>query len=404
MSVPAASAEATSAAPPREGASGEAFDAGFAGSRGLELVRGSGAWVEDAAGRRYLDGTSMVGVASLGHAHPAIAAAAADQAGRLVSCFASYGNDARARLLERLHGILSPLDRFFLCNSGTEAVEAALKLARARTGRPGVVALAGAFHGRTLGALSATFRSHHREAFQPLLPGFRHVRPGDAPALERELAAGDVGLVLVEVVQGEGGVRCVDGDFLRAAQELARRHGALLAVDEVQTGIGRTGAWLAHRAERLDPDLVCLAKGLAGGVPIGVLAFRSALGGLEVGQHGSTFGGNPLACAVACAVLEVIEARGLCQRAAELGTKALARLRAELAPGPDRPVRDVRGRGLMLGIELEGASAPVQRRLQERGYLVLGAGPRVVRLLPPLVIQEGELDQLLDALVAELAP
>jgi acetylornithine/LysW-gamma-L-lysine aminotransferase len=378
------------------------LDAGFSGSRGLSLVRGEGVWVFDDAGRRYLDATSMYGVASLGHAHPALAEALATQAGRLVSCFASYENDRRTALFERLFARLAPLDRFFLCNSGTEAIEALLKLARAVTGRPGVVALAGAFHGRTFGALSATFRSKHRDAFQPLLTGFRHVRPGDTAALAEALSAGDVGLFLAEVVQGEGGVRPIDGAFLREAQELCRAHGVVFGVDEVQTGIGRTGRWFAFQHHDISPDAVCLAKGLAGGVPMGALAFRSSLGKLEAGQHGSTFGGNPLACAAACAVLDTVEAEGLCERAARLGEGLLARFREELAPGPDRPVREVRGRGLMLGLELAEASAPVQRRLQERGVLALGAGLRVLRLLPPLVIGEDEIDLLATSVIEEL--
>lgn len=377
------------------------FDAGFSGHRGLELVRGEGAWVEDATGRRYLDATSMYGVAALGHGHPGLARAIAAQAETLVACFASYANDRRAALLERLAALLAPLDRFFFCNSGTEAVEAAIKLARAATGRPGVVALSGAFHGRTLGALSATFRGKHREAFRPLLDGFVHVRPGDLEALDAALDGG-VGLVLVEAVQGEGGVWPVDPGFLRAARDLARERGALFGVDEVQTGMGRTGRWFGFEHSGVEPDLVCLAKALGGGVPIGALAFRGSVSGLEVGSHGSTFGGNPLACAAALFVIETLERERLVERAAEHGRRLLGRLRETLRPDPAGRVRDVRGLGLMIGVELDAPAVPVQRRMQERGFLVLGAGPRVVRLLPPLVTEWADLEALGDALCEEV--
>ncbi len=370
-------------------------DAGFAGFRGLELVRGEGPWVFDATGRRYLDATSMYGVALLGHSHPALTEALAHQAATLMSCFSSYANDRRNALLNRLAELLEPLDRFFLCNSGTEAVEAALKLARLATGRPGVVSFSRGFHGRTFGSASATVRGTQRDQLAPLLEGFRQVRPGDHAALAAELRRGDVGLVLTEVVQGEGGVYPLDGDDLRAVQQAAREAGALFAVDEVQTGVGRTGRWFGYRHHDLDPDFVTLAKGLGGGVPIGAVAFRSSLGRWPAGTHGSTFGGNPLACAAALATLDVVTREGLVEVAARRGERLRQRLRA----GCGDRVREVRGVGLMLGLDLEGASATTQRRLQDRGFLVLGAGPRTLRLLPPLITPEAELDRLADAII-----
>jgi len=379
-----------------------ALDANWAGFRGLELVRGEGPYVFDTEGRRFLDATSMYGVAALGHAHPALARAVAHQSGRLTSCFASFANDARNELLGRLHTLLDPLDRFFLCNSGTEAVEAALKFARRSTGRAGVVALAGAFHGRTLGSLSATFRSKHRDAFQPLLPGFAHVRAGDTAALERALDADGTGLFLAEIIQGEGGVRPVSGAFLHRAQELCRERGILFAVDEVQTGIGRTGRWFGFRHHGLEPDLVCLAKGLGGGLPIGALAFRAAADAVDLGSHGSTFGGNPLCCAAANSVLETIETEGLVEQTAQAGARLLAHLRQLLANELGTRVRDVRGQGLMIGVELAASGVPVQKRLQDRGFLVLGAGPRVLRLLPPLTTPWEALEELGTALAEEV--
>lgn len=387
------SSQATSALDPT------AHDAGFAGHRGLVLTRGEGCHVIDDAGRCYLDATSMYGVASLGHAHPALTTAIAEQAGTLISCFASYANDRRAELQARLVELLDPLDRIFLCNSGTESVEAAIKVARATTGRSGAVALIAGFHGRTMGALSATFRPRHKDAFGPHLAGFTHVRPGDLEALDAALTE-DVGLVLVEVVQGEGGVRPLDGAYLRAVQALCRERGALFAVDEVQTGVGRTGRWFAYRHHGLDPDLVCLAKGLGGGVPIGALAFRASQVDLAAGSHGSTFGGNPLSAAAAIAVLDALAAEGLVERAADHGRRLVERLDTLLEGSSI--VRAVRGLGLMIGIELTVASAPIQRRLQQRGFLVLGAGPRVLRLLPPLTITWDELEGLATAVAEEV--
>lgn len=375
-------------------------DSGLYGFRGLELVRGEGSWVFDNEDRRYFDATSQYGAALLGHAHPALAEALAEQSRRLISCFGSYANDRRTELYERLARHLAPLDRFFLCNSGTEAVEGALKFARRFTGRTGVVALSGAFHGRTFGALSATFRSKHRDAFQPLLEDFHHVRPGDLEGLEERIATGTIGLFLAEVVQGEGGVRPLHLDFLRAARELCRNHGVLFGVDEVQTGPARTGRWFAYQHADLDPDLVCLAKGLGGGVPIGAIAYASGQTPFETGSHGSTFGGNPLACAAACSVLDTIEAEGLVETAERNGERLFSRLSEGLSRS--ERVRALRGRGLMIGIELAKPSVPVQQRLQERGFLTLGAGPRVLRLLPPINTPWNELEELANACIEEI--
>lgn len=373
-------------------------DAGFAGYRGLDIVAGEGSYVFDSAGRAYLDATSMYGTASIGHAHPELAEALADQAQRLVACFGSWGNDRRHELYGVLQRLLDPLDRFFLCNSGTEAVEAALKLARLATGRAGVVTLARSFHGRTFGALTATSRNSHRVDFEPLLPGFTSVRPDDLEAAREALDPERVGLFLCEVVQGEGGVHPLDDGYLRAVRALCRERGILFAVDEVQTGIGRTGAWFAYRRADLDPDLVCLAKGLGGGVPIGAVAFRGALCDVPAGVHGSTFGGNPLACAAAAVTCGVLERDGVVEGVAEAGGRMLSQLRERVG---DR-VRDVRGRGFLVGIELAGAAQPVLRRLQERGVLALSAGRRVVRLLPPLTTPPEVLDDLVEAVAEEV--
>jgi acetylornithine/LysW-gamma-L-lysine aminotransferase len=358
------------------------------------IVRGLGAEVWDETGRRYIDCVAGQGSANLGHCHPAVVRAVQDQAARLISCPATLGNDARAALLRRLAEVTPPgLDRFFLCNSGTEAVEAAIKAARLTTRRPGIVAARRGFHGRTLGALSATWERAYREPFEPLVPGVRFVPFDDVPALEAAIDA-TVGLVLLEPVQGEGGVYPASPGYLRAAADVCRERGALLALDEVQTGFGRTGTMFACDAEDVAPDLLCLAKSIAGGVPMGALAFGPRVEAFPPGAHGSTFGGNPLACAAAVAAIGALVDERLPERAAETGAYLLDRLRGLDAP----QVRVVRGRGLMIGLELRGRARPVVAALRERGVLALVAGLTVLRLLPPLVITCEQCDEVVEAL------
>ena len=376
-----------------------AHTSGLYQKRGLTIVRGRGALLWDAEGREFIDCIGGHGAASLGHCHPAVVDAIARQAGRLILCPESLFNDQRARLLERLSR-LGPgrPRRAFLCNSGTEAIEAALKFARLTTGRTGVVACMRGFHGRTMGALSATWEKSYREPFAPLVPGFEHVPSGDLAALQAAVGEGTAA-VLLEVVQGEGGVRPGSAEFLQGAQALCRERGALLVVDEVQTGLGRTGRWFGCDHFGLEPDLLCLAKALAGGVPMGAVLIGDRVGPLTPASHGTTFGGNPLACAAALAALEAIEREDLPGRARELGEHALARLRAMDAPA----VREVRGLGLILGVELKTKATPVIQELQRRGVLALAAGPTVLRLLPPLVIERGQLDRVLDEVAGALA-
>jgi len=372
--------------------------AGVYGLRGITWVRGAGATVWDAAGRAYVDCTAAYGVASLGHCHPAVVSAIRVQAETLISCPGIFANDQRALLLEELAAVLpTGLDRVFLCNSGTEAVEAALKFARLTTGRPGVVAATHGFHGRTMGALSATWKPQYREPFAPLVPGFRHVPYDDLAALEQAVTE-DVGAVVLEIVQGEGGVVPGSAAFLQGAQRLCRERGALLIVDEVQTGFGRTGRFFAVEHHDLAPDLLCLAKGIAGGFPMGAVALGPRLAMLGVGVHGATFGGNPLACAAARATLRVLRAEDLPAQAAAKG----AYLRERLQAIQSRRIREVRGVGLMVGIELRERVVPVLQALQDAGVLALNAGPTVIRLLPPLVISYDELDRAVEALATVL--
>ena len=360
----------------------------------LALVRGSGAWVWDAEGRAYLDCAGGHGVANVGHAHPAVVQAIADQAARLAACPNGFYNDQRALLQAALVRIAPPgMERVFLCSSGTEAVEAALKFARLATGRVKFVAAMRGFHGRTWGALSATWNKAYRQPFEPLLPGFSFVPYNKAEAMDQAITD-ETAAVILEVVQGEGGVIPGDGAYLRGVQALCRERGALFIVDEVQTGFGRTGRMFAGEHHGLAPDLLCLAKAMAGGLPMGAVLIGERVGALPAKAHGTTFGGNPLVCAAALATIGCLEAEGLPQRAAALGERLLAGLRAIQRTSP--LVREVRGLGLMAGVELKAPSGPYLAALAGRGVLALTAGANVMRFLPPLVIDESEIDLLIE--------
>ncbi len=364
----------------------------------LSFVAGCGAELVDSEGRVFLDCAAGHGAASLGHAHPILARSIADQAGRLITCTPSYGNDQRAEYLARLSDVLpAGLGRPFLCNSGTEAAEAALKYARLSTGRSGVVACVRGFHGRTMGALSVTAEKRYREPFAPLVPGASHVPYNRVEALEAAVDE-NTAAVILEVIQGEGGVRPADEAFLAAARAACDAAGALLIVDEVQTGFGRTGRLLAIEHSGLRPDLVCLAKGIGGGVPMGALAMADHLDPWPPGAHGSTFGGNPLACAAGLCVLNVLQG-GLLDHARAMGERLMGGLRSI----DSKRVREVRGRGLMVGVELRERVAPVLAELQQRRIIALPAGPQVLRLLPPLVIEADQIDHLLTVLQEVLA-
>lgn len=372
---------------------------GVQAKRALTIVRGQGATVWDDAERAYIDCTAGQGVANLGHCHPRVVAALQAQAATLITCQEAFYNDQRALLLHELSAILpAGLQRVFLCNSGAEAVEAALKFARLSTGRTQIVAAMRGFHGRTFGALSATWEPHYREPFQPLVPGFAHVPYNNMDALAAAIT-GETAAVLLEVVQGEGGVRIGSAAFLQAAQTLCRERGALLLIDEVQTGFGRTGRLFGVEHYGLEPDMLILAKALAGGVPMGAVALGPRVAALAPGSHGATFGGNPLACAAARATLAALQDEQLAEQAAAKGAWLLLQLRAL----PHRRIREVRGLGLMIGIELRERAAPYVQRLQQRGVLALPAGPTVMRLLPPLVISYEQLEQVVAALDEVLA-
>lgn len=363
----------------------------------LAFVRGEGATLWDAGGQAYLDCTSGHGVANLGHAHPKVAAAIAAQAARLVTLFETFPNDQRAALMARLTALTPGLERVFFCNSGAETVEAAIKFARLSTGRSGVIATMRGFHGRTLGALSATWNKKYREPFEPLVPGFSHVPYNNIEALEKAVTEETAALIL-EPVQGEGGVVPAEAGYLEAAQAICAQRGALLIMDEVQTGFGRTGKMFGYQHSSITPDLLCCAKSLAGGLPMGAVLLGQKVQNLVPGSHGSTFGGNPLACAAALAALEVMTSEDLPGQAAEKGAYLLAKLKTIASPH----IREVRGLGLMTGIELKQKVAPYLKALQDKQIIALNAGMTVIRLLPPLVITYSQLDTVAAALAAVL--
>ncbi len=358
------------------------------------FVRGDGATLWDADGRRYLDGMAGIAVASVGHANPRLADAIAAQARRLIVCPQNLGNDVRTAFVERLVGHLPPsLRRVFLANSGAEANEAALKWARVATGRRRVVAAERGFAGRTLGALAMTWEPKYREPFEPLAVPVDFVRYDDAAELEAAVGD-DTAMIWLEPVQGEGGVHPASPTYLRRAREIADERGALLAFDEIQTGVGRSGRFLASEHAGVVPDLVTLAKGLGGGVPIGALAMTDAVAAaMPAGGHGTTFGGNPLAAAAGLAVLEELEARDLLAHAERMGRRFREGIEALGSPR----VREVRGLGLLLGVELDEPVAPFVAGLRQAGLLLINAGANVIRFVPPLVISEAEIDEALAA-------
>ena len=365
------------------------------GTPALELVTGSGAEVWDAHGRRYLDLVSGVAVNALGHAHPAVVAAVTDQIGRLGHVSNFFVHEPVLNLAERLQGLLEAPDSHVLfCNSGAEANETAFKIAR-RTGRPHIVAAQNAFHGRTMGALALTGQQPKRAPFEPLPAGVSHVPYGDVAALDAAVD-GDTAAVVLEPILGEAGVIVPPEGYLRAARDITAARVALLVIDEVQTGIGRTGVWFAHQAAGIVPDVVTLAKGLGGGLPIGAcIGIGDAGRLLEPGQHGTTFGGNPVCCAAALAVLDTIVGEGLLEHVQQVGKVLTTGIEALGHP----LVTDVSGAGLMIGVGLASpVSAAVSSTARDAGYLVNNAVPNRIRLIPPLVLTEAQAAEFLDVL------
>jgi acetylornithine/LysW-gamma-L-lysine aminotransferase len=359
--------------------------------REIALVRGEGPYLFDAEGRRYLDAMSNYGVAILGHADPEFAEALSLQLQTLATCHQSFYNDVRAELLLALAEIAPPgLMRSFLSNSGAEAIEAALKFARVATGRTQLVAAKRGYHGRTLGALAATADQKYRAPFEPLTPAVTHLSFNDTDALAAAVNE-ETAAILLEPIQGEGGIWPADAGYLQAARQIADEHGALLLFDEIQTGF-RTGAPWAATAANVVPDILVTAKALANGLPIGLTMTTEAISqAIPAGAHGTTFGASPLACRAALVTLRALRERDLYARSTQLGAELRERLQALESP----KIRQVRGRGMMIGVELKERVTPTLRALQERGVLVLPAGPTTFRLLPPLVWEQDQIDEFI---------
>ncbi|MGR8933251.1 MAG: acetylornithine/succinylornithine family transaminase [Gammaproteobacteria bacterium] len=364
----------------------------------VTFERGQGAWLWDTDNNRYLDALAGISVCNLGHAHPSVQRAICQQSGKLLHTSNLYGIAAQEQLAERLTA-LSGMDNAFFCNSGTEANEAAIKLAR-RYGHnlgidaPAIVVMDKSFHGRTMGALSATGNSKVQQGFEPLLDGFIRVPYNDVAAVEQTVAQHDnIVAILVEPIQGEGGINIPANDFLTRLRELCDRQELLLMLDEIQTGMGRTGKFLAFQHNSILPDVCTLAKALGNGVPIGAcLARGKAADILTAGMHGSTFGGNPLACAAALATLDALLDEGWIEQAVLKGQSITAKLREQLANLPQ--VSDIRNLGLMIGIDLAAPCADLVKQALDAGVLINVTAEKTVRLLPPLVIEKDQIDLL----------
>jgi acetylornithine aminotransferase len=364
----------------------------------VTFERGEGAWLWDTQGRKYLDALSGIAVCGLGHAHPAVTEALCTQANRLLHTSNLYGVALQERLAAELTAVAG-MSKAFFCNSGAESVEAAIKLARLyghqrQIAQPAIIVAEKSFHGRTLATLSATGNRKVQAGFEPLVQGFIRVPYNDVEALHAVARnSPQVVAVLIEPIQGEGGINIPADDYLQNVRELCDRHGWLMMLDEIQTGMGRTGRWFAYQHYDLYPDVIAVAKGLANGVPIGACLARGAAAEVyQPGNHGSTFGGNPLACSAALAVLATIKTGRLVERAAALGQRLLSGLQAGLADC--ELVADIRGRGLMIGIELKRPSTHLPATGLEQGLLFSVQSEKVIRLLPPLIISDAEADAI----------
>jgi acetylornithine/LysW-gamma-L-lysine aminotransferase len=360
--------------------------------RDIVLVRGKGARLYDEKGNEYIDCAANVGVSNIGHGNEAVAKAVNAQYLELGNCYSMFYNPVRARLAEKLIAIApGRLNKVFFCNSGAEAIEAALKFARASTGKKEIIACMRGFHGKTMGALAATWGPEYQKPFAPMLPGLKHVPYNNIAKLEAALGD-DTAAVLLEPVQGEGGVRVGRKQYFEEVRDLCDANNVLLIMDEVQTGFGRTGTLFACEQFAV-PDILCLAKAIAGGLPMGAVLCSEKIK-VPVKSHTSTFGGNPTTCAAALASLNVIETEGLVQNAKILGEYFLGELRQI----ESKKVREVRGLGLMIGIELKEKAGPYVQKLMEQSVIALLAGATVIRLLPPLVISKKEIDTVVSAL------
>jgi acetylornithine/N-succinyldiaminopimelate aminotransferase len=362
------------------------------GRQPLTLVRGKGALVWDANGREYIDCVAGIAVNNVGHCHPKVVAAIQEQAARLMHTSNLYYNDVQPQLAEKL-AQLSGMGRIFFCNSGTEAIEASLKLARKYTENTGFIATEHCFHGRTMGALSITHKEKYRKPFEPLVPGAKFVPYGSAEAILDALDA-DTAAVILEPVQGEGGVNIPQKDYLRDVRKICDKAGIALIFDEVQTGMGRTGKWFGKDHFGVQPDIMCVAKGIAGGFPMGIMAATEEVASsFTRGDHASTFGGSPLACAAALGAIKALEEEKLVERSRDMGSY----MKAELAKRCKQDFVDhVRGLGMMIGVQLKQDGNSLVPKAAEKGVLMNCTSETVLRFVPPFVITKDEIDRVVD--------
>lgn len=365
--------------------------------RPVVIVKGSGDLLWDKDGKEYIDCTGSYGSCIVGYCHPKVVEAIKNQSEKLTSCHGFMYNEPRSELLQRIAKMVPEgLDRVFLSNSGAEAVECALKLARKYTGKKEIIAMMGAYHGKTLGALSVTWDKKYRDPFMPLIPQVKHVPFGNIEKL-KEIISTDTAAVITEPIQGEGGVRFPANGFLEQLRELCNEKGILLIIDEIQTGFGRTGRLFAFQHYGIVPDITCLAKGVAGGIPIGLtLAKNEIMSSLKVGEHSTTYGGNPIACAAAAATIDILEQENLPEKARAQGEYLVSKLNQ--LRDDHAIIREVRGLGLMIGVEMRFEVLDIILRSLERGVLMLDAGRNVLRFLPPLVITRAHIDQAIEIL------
>jgi len=358
----------------------------------LVLVKGKGTIVWDIQGKKYLDFTSSYGVAALGHSHPKIVEAINEQAVKLISCHSGFYNPKRAELLQKLvHLTPKGLNKIFLSNSGAESVECAIKLARKFSGKTEIIAFMGAYHGKTMGALSATWDKKYRKPFEPLVPDFKHVPPDNLDKLQKAITE-NTAAILIEPIRGEGGVRVPSKGFLQDVKEICDKNKLLLILDEVQTSFGRTGKLFAFEHWKITPDILCLAKPFAGGLPIGITVAKDhIMSSLKIGEHTSTFSGGPVVCAAACAAITALQEEMLVESAAIKGKYFMTKL--EELKNKYKTIKEVRGLGLMLAIELRKDVAKIIQKGSDKGLLVLNAGRNVLRFLPPLVVTKDQIDQ-----------
>jgi len=363
----------------------------------IVIERGKGALVWDVNGKEYVDCTSSYGVALLGHSHPKIVEAVCEQASKLISCHAGFYNEKRTEFLQKLTNVTPKgLDKAFLSNSGAESVECAIKLARKSTLKPEIIAVMGAYHGKTMGALSATWDKKYRDPFQPLVPEIKHIPPDNLDKA-REAITDRTAAFLIEPIRGEGGIRVPPDGYLQGLRALCNEKNILLIFDEVQTGFGRTGKLFACQHWGVIPDIMCLAKSLAGGLPLGVTVAREEImSKFKVGDHSTTFSGSPLVCAAASAGVDVLIEENLADRAAKLGAHFKARLND--LQNKHKTVKEVRGMGLMLGTEVKFDVLNTVIKVAEKGVLILDAGRNVLRFLPPLVIEKDQIDTTITVL------